>query len=66
MDQANKALKMEGVAHDRQHLLTLQSQFEALDMLSELHLPLSNLLQKNDIQFTLTAQLILDDIELYE
>lgn len=48
---------LSGTADSRDSLLKLKSSLESLDSLSEISLPINNLLRKDDINFTITAKI---------
>jgi len=54
-DTVNQKISITGFARNREDLLTLQNNLEESDYFSNTYIPLNNLLQKSDIQFTLTG-----------
>lgn len=52
--------KLDGVAKSRNDLLSMKDQLEALPFLEAIDSPISNLIKKQDIPFTLSGTVVLD------
>jgi len=61
IDRANQAIELQGLAHTRDDLLALKTELDDSDMFDEINLPISNILQKDNITFAITAKLIIND-----
>lgn len=57
MDRENKIMTMAGHAKTRDSFLKLKNNLEKSDMLTEIESPISNLLYRTDINFTIKAKL---------
>lgn len=56
-DTTNKKLNIKGVAKNREQLVDFQNNLEELSYLNDIKIPISNLLQREDINFEITGEL---------
>lgn len=55
-DKINKALTINGFAGSRDNLIAFKNSLESTTFLSDINFPLKNLLEKNNIDFEITAK----------
>lgn len=63
ISQDNKSIKIKGVSATRDSLLLLKTNLEKSNLFLEVNLPLSNILEKNNIYFEIDTKIKLENIK---
>jgi len=63
LEKTNSQMKINGFAQNRDDLLRFKSNLENLSLLSEINVPLENLLKKEKIEFEIEAKINLEELK---
>ncbi|MFH1366711.1 MAG: hypothetical protein ABIH38_01835 [Patescibacteria group bacterium] len=64
LNQESKEIQINGHADQRDDFLVLKANLENTKIISDLNSPISNLIKKEDIDFVITAKIVLDNYKL--